>query len=293
MHSNKKIFLIGVNYKSDKESIRFIKSLKKASTKINIDIAIVDNTERQDSSEYFNEVYSQHPDILCIKPKSNIGYFGGARLGLEMYMKNKMDYPDLIIVCNVDIYINQYDFFERLIQKDIGNDVGIIAPSIFSTRLKRDKNPKIINRPSYGKMYFYKLVFKIYVLQTLYLLVYLLKNNFSIFLKKMFFFKEIINRNLRNNELHLRENIYAPHGSFIIFTKHYFLKGGTLDFPCFLFNEEIFVAETSRSLKLKVVYENDIIIIDDEHASTGIIRSRKIAKYFSTSTTYVANKYFS
>ena len=88
------------------------------------------------------------------------------------------------------------------------------------------------------------------------------------------------------------KNIYAPHGSFIIFTKFYFLNGGNLKYPCFLFNEEVFVAETVLKLNLKVIYDNQLIVYDNEHVSTGTFRSKIIANYVAISSKYVAEEYF-
>ena len=52
-----------------------------------------------------------------------------------------------------------------------------------------------------------------------------------------------------------RQPVYAPHGSMIVFHRRYFVEGGSLAHPVFLFNEEINVAEQCRRLRLPVLFE--------------------------------------
>ena len=95
------------------------------------------------------------------------------------------------------------------------------------------------------------------------------------------------------NTNHKRRNIYAPHGSCIIFHKNYFEKGGNLKHISFLFGEEIFVAETLLKLKLEAWYEPALIVSDYEHASTGFFYSSKIAGYMKQSTIDIIGNYYS
>ena len=68
---------------------------------------------------------------------------------------------------------------------------------------------------------------------------------------------------------HERGEIYAGHGSFIILTKAYFERCGKIDYPVFLFCEEIWLAEKCRQAGLKVVYDPRMTIYDSEHVSIG------------------------
>jgi GT2 family glycosyltransferase len=87
--------------------------------------------------------------------------------------------------------------------------------------------------------------------------------------------------------------IYASHGSCMVFSRRYFASGGSIEYPVFLFGEEIFVAETARQLGLSVVHCPQLWVFDKEHASTGgVTRSRKVAGYMNEATQYLAQKYF-
>ena len=51
------------------------------------------------------------------------------------------------------------------------------------------------------------------------------------------------------------KDVYAGHGSFIILTKYYLSKVGIVNYPVFLFCEEIYLAEMCRINNLLVRYE--------------------------------------
>ena len=70
-------------------------------------------------------------------------------------------------------------------------------------------------------------------------------------------------------ETHPAGEIYGGHGSFIILTKRYFERCGVIDYPVFLFCEEIWLGEQCRKAGLKVMYEPTLKVSDAEHASTG------------------------
>jgi hypothetical protein len=63
--------------------------------------------------------------------------------------------------------------------------------------------------------------------------------------------------------------IYAGHGSLIILTNEYFKRCGKIDYPVFLFCEEIYLAEMCQKTGLSVEYVPTIKVTDSEHASTS------------------------
>lgn len=288
MNQKHTICLIVINYNSDNEVLKLINNVEANKMTSNLDILIVDNSDVTNEKNLLNDIIKENKKINYLKSKKNIGYFGGARLGLNYYREKKGNDPDFLIISNADITFKDNTIIKKLNNYNYDNDIGVIAPSIISARLKRDKNPKIVRRPKNYIMHFYKLFFRSQLFQNFYILIHIIKS------KVLVFFQEfVLNKKIESNKrLFSLKNIYAPHGSIIIFTKNYFNKGGTLDYPCFLFNEEVFIAETIRSINLRVVYDNEIKIFDDEHITTGLFRSKKIAKYVAHSSMYIANKYF-
>jgi len=135
-------------------------------------------------------------------------------------------------------------------------------------------------------MFFYKVIFGNYYLQVCYEVLSFLKNGL----------KAAGRNRLANPEGGKQNNeapaIYAPHGSCMIFNRRYFTAGGSFEYSIFLFGEEIFVAETTRKLGLLIVHCPRLWVLDHEHASTGTIRSRKVAGYMKDATDYLVEHYF-
>ena len=65
-----------------------------------------------------------------------------------------------------------------------------------------------------------------------------------------------------------------------------------MEYPSFLFGEEVFVAETARQIGLRVIYHPGLRLSHDDHSSTGLVRSRRLAGLVRASASYIADRYF-
>ena len=176
--------------------------------------------------------------------EDNPGYFGAIKRLMQQVDVNNYDYS---IISNVDLMLEE-DFFQKLADYICSEDTGWIAPQIWSNLEERDRNPKVLNRYSLKKLQILRTFYQFPILDTLYT---------STFYKK------------KKYESHQAGQIYAGHGSFIILTCRFFELCGKIDYPVFLFCEEIYLAEMCRKAGLKVLYEPSLIVKDTEHASTG------------------------
>ena len=176
--------------------------------------------------------------------EDNPGYFGGIKRAMQAVDVENYDY---CIVSNVDLTVDE-DFFMKLSAYDCSEDTGWIAPQIWSHLEERDRNPKILSRYSLRKLQILRTFYQFPILDTLYTKTFYRKKKF---------------------ESHPAGQIYAGHGSFIILTRQYFERCGKIDYPVFLFCEEIYLAEQCQKASLKVMYVPDIKVTDTEHASTG------------------------
>ena len=176
--------------------------------------------------------------------EDNPGYFGAIKRLMQQV--NAKDY-DYSIISNVDLMLEE-NFFQKLADYNCSEDTGWIAPQIWSNLEERDRNPKVLNRYSLKKLQILRTFYQFPILDTLYT---------STFYKK------------KKYESHQAGQIYAGHGSFIILTRRFFELCGKIDYPVFLFCEEIYLAEMCRKAGLKVLYEPSLIVKDTEHASTG------------------------
>jgi GT2 family glycosyltransferase len=179
----------------------------------------------------------------------NPGYFGAIKRLMQTHDPTAYDYS---IISNVDLILEE-DFFLRLAAYPCSDNTGWIAPQIWSGLEERDRNPKVLNRYSLKKLQILRTFYQFPILDTLYT---------STFYKK------------KKYESHQAGQIYAGHGSFIILTRRFFESCGEVDYPVFLFCEEIYLAELCRKAGLIVYYEPSISVKDTEHASTGRMSHR-------------------
>lgn len=263
----KKIGLYCVTYKSYKEVESFLCSLDNMSyvTNIDLDVFVCDNTEQNVLAIDYQPINYK---LSVTTLNKNIGYFGGITTLMSQFSPYIYDY---VIISNVDLSLGE-DFFEQLINLQIEDNIGWIAPRIYSKSEQRDKNPKIINRYNKRKLSILKYMFRYHWLYNLY--------THSVYKRK------------KMQKFHMM-NIYAGHGSFIILTKEFFNKCGIINYPVFLFCEEIYLGEQCLNNNLKVRYTPCLMVYDSEHVSTSEFKSRQYCRYNYLAISYILNKYYS
>lgn len=293
-----RVAIIGVTYESDDAVQVFMKSLREASVKghdrswrVDWTTLVVDNTEREDSSFLAEVLHNHDPGAILVKAPTNLGYFGGARLGLRRYLESA-GIPDWLVISNVDVEIDLHTFLEVLPKLTRSGDIGVIAPSVWSNTHNRDWNPKMVRRPSRRRMHLYKTLFASRVGLSLFEFGSRIKSLILPWRSKVL---------LASSHEHLLghlssgvewQKIYAPHGACLAFSSSYFEAGGDLEYPGFLFGEEVFVAETARALGLQVAYVPTLRVSSRDHVSTGVIRSREMARHIRESASLIFELYF-
>jgi len=290
------IVVVAVTYESDDAALKFVRNVSAVSENECVNIVIVDNTERDDSRAFFDRLRIENPSILCAKPEANLGYFGGVNYGFQEYLKSGQGF-EWVIVSNVDIEFKDEGFLARLREMEGLEGLGVVAPSIWSNKSLHDQNPKLLDRPSKRKMGFYRLMYQNFITMNLYGLLALVKNVLKYLLKNRLLPRlQGARKAHRTREAHVRPNgwrsIYAPQGACMVFSRRFFDRGGSLDYPMFLFYEEIFVAETARRLGLSIIYNPGLRVFHEDHLSTGLFRSRKMGSYVSRSVNYIVDAYF-
>jgi GT2 family glycosyltransferase len=282
MTQNNTVVILGVIYNSYPETIRFIESIEHCFDK-EVKLILVDNSETT-PDPFFIEKIQNRNFITYLKEEKNSGYFHGAKSGLTNYLGNNPVIPQWVIVCNIDITFNTPLLSEKLVTYENIPDLGVIAPAILSSQWKTDYNPFRKSRIPLKKLIFYRIIYSNFLLHNGYQVIHYVKR-----ILKLIFLKKPTNKKSDVNQV---GNIYAPHGSCIIFNKNYFDRGGTLDHISFLFGEEIFVGETVKKLGLNVMYFPDIIVRHYEHSSIGNFISRKINRFYRQSIVNIIDNYY-
>lgn len=198
----------------------------------------------------------------------NPGYFGAVKKLMQDVNVAGYDYA---IVSNVDLTLAE-DFFINLAAYNCPEDTGWIAPRIWSQLEGRDRNPQRLARPTRRKMQILKAFYQYPLLDTIY--------------------HHTAYRRKKYNTQAEPGTIYAGHGSLIILTKHYLQKCGKIDYPIFLFCEELFLAENCRQAGLTVRYEPSIQVNDKEHVSIGKMPHSVYCQHNLKAMNYIIKKFF-
>lgn len=267
------ILYIIVNYNSADDTLRYLKSIKKSQQNIEqlkLDIILVDNSTNK--SLKLRKSLSLLDLNLKIIDSGNVGYFGAFKVALERVGYVRILQYDHVIISNVDLQLPR-DFFIKLSEIKFGTEIGALAPSILSICRNNDLNPKIDKKPKKTKIILNIILFKFPFLFKLYAKLSELKTKH----------KKISNGS---------RIIYAPHGSFIIFNKIFFNRGAIIDYPVFLFGEEMYVAEIMRQVNLKILYTPAIKIFDFDHGATSKENSSFIATEHRKALVYILKKYY-
>lgn len=201
-------------------------------------------------------------------PTNNPGYFGAIR---QLMINNDPSNYDYVIISNVDVTVEE-DFFIKLADYECSTTIGWVAPQIWSELEQRDRNPGVISRYTKRKLQIHKLFYKYPFLERLYI--------YTFYRSKKY-------------QQHPEGDIYAGHGSFIILTRQYFSLCGIINYPLFLYGEELYLAECCRQQQLRVVYFPSIKVYDNEHVSTGKMPSSTKCHYEYKAIQFILNRYYS
>jgi GT2 family glycosyltransferase len=244
----------------------------------NAEVLIIDNSPEEKCNQLID--IHETAQIWCVEPHENLGYFGGARYGLEYYCKNH-ELPNWIIVSNADMEMNDPDFFRILGEVILPADTAVVAPSIRSGTYGKDLNPHLRKSPSGLRIFVWKRIFTRRLLFHAWLLGSQVKKSFTQF-----------RRVIGNVDQELpRRRIYSPHGSFIIFTKRFFEAGGHLNYRCFLYYEELFVAEEVARLGMTIAYVPALKVVHEEKIGIAKSISRENYRHIAAGAQFWSNYY--
>mgnify|MGYP000489227649 CR=1 FL=1 len=107
-------------------------------------------------------------------------------------------------------------------------------------------------------------------------------------------FKETIEKFLKKQNSTIKapiKNIYAPHGAMFIFKNIEFFKN-LKEFPCFLFGEEIFIAEEAAKNKVTIDYIPELKVFDVRHASINLLSNKFKRELYYSSINYLLKEYY-
>jgi len=272
-----KVLITCVCYNNFSDALGYIASLS-------ISLAISPNVEKLDlylvnngvafTPEQLTEISTTDLfDVIVVENQANNGYFPGCLTGYKQSLAAKQ-YYDAMLVSNVDLEVAD-DFFSQLVllNSNYLRAPVIIAPSILSLAENKDRNPKVKSRFSKKQMQKYLFLYAIPYLHSFY--------------KKTVYKSKPSSVKMPNGS-----TIYAPHGSFIVFLGSAKYWQNMLEYPVFLFGEEIYIGEQASKYDIPVKYHAELKVIDSDHASTGKENEGFIRKHNFKAISYLFNRYW-
>lgn len=267
----KKILIVCVNYNSYDHLQGYLHSIEIAKSNCDnciVDVYVADNSTSKQPIET-NEYKHINIKIYLFE---NLGYLGGASAIINNEIKNIENY-DFVIISNVDVLLTN-DFFNELINSYLDNDVAWISPRRISTTKKIILRVEKKTRPSKMKIQLACFLYKFPILK-----IIQSKITWNKYIKK-------------SSKPLLKEEIYVGCGSIIILTKIFFIHYKHIEYPIFLYGEELFLAELIYKKKLKVIYSPNIIVLNEGEVSTKKNSISQTCKYQYQAITYIKNQFF-
>jgi len=258
------VLIITVNFRQAECTRQFLYSASRLAIFASCNVLIVDNNSQDGSISRIRQTISELRNVEVLPSLQNRGYFGAARWALDKYLERHC-LPGWVAVCNNDIEFDDPLFLAKLSEKDVAS-AGVIAPSIISGLTGRDANPSIRERPSPFRMLRYRLWLANYYAMWL-------KQWLSPSVRKI---RHSLSRHTPASTHFVSQPIYAPHGSFVIFSRKFFEAGGFIDDGFFLYAEELSIAEMALRLRLPVIHDPTLRVRHKEGCSTGRMLSRDI-----------------
>ena len=271
--------IITVNFQHADSAVRFLDSASRLEEFGRCHVLVVDNDSADDSIYRIRRAVYGFGNIELLESWHNRGYFGAASWALRHYLV-RHNVPDWVIVCNHDVAFDDPEFLVRLLKKEPAAS-GVIAPSIISGLTGLDANPSIRNRPGSFRMWRYRVWLGNYYAMWL-------KQWLSPAIRKA---RHKFSQRTPSAGEGVNSLIYAPHGSFLIFSRKFFEAGGFIDDGFFLYAEEFSVAEMCRRLQLPVIHDKELRVWHKEGQSTGRMLSRRVYHHQKNGFAYASRRY--
>jgi glycosyltransferase involved in cell wall biosynthesis len=253
-----------------------------------LSIAIVDNASTDNSVERLRDVISPLPNVRLLAASEWLGYFGAAQWAIDTCQTERGAPFDWVIVSNNDVIIENRHLLELILDSDSRN-VGVIAPSTRSLKSGLDQNPFMEIRPDRWRMWQLRLWLASY--RVALVRDWLSRHAVRPMRRR---YRAARSRFMpTSTSVTGRRYIYAPHGTFLIFSPRFFVEGGFLDSTCGLCREEIMVAEMCRRLHLPVLYEPALEVLHNEHSTVGSSLTRSMYEFHRKALTHISSRYMS
>ena len=256
-----KVNIVTVSYRNHGDTRAFLDSLATVRGFQECNVTVVNNAvDSEDLAELDEIAASFGGSVTMVNSVENLYYWGGANsviLGLVDSGGCRVD-SDWIIICNNDVLFTDSRFLEKLCSYDT-SEHGVIAPSIISLANGRDQNPFLRKPPGMLRLLKGRLLYSGFHVARMFLAMRQVADPV----------RQWMNRRQVTGGARGREDIYAPHGAFVVFSRRYFECGGWLDTTVPMYTEEITTGAIAEQIGVPVRYCPDLQVHHRRHATTG------------------------
>lgn len=248
-----KTLILAVNYRSYDFVPAFFASIENAAKQAPHEEVVVAIGDTTDTGYHDISLHSDNVRFMFFGYHENLGYLGCCQkmmcdMGIEFL--SQFDY---IAISNVDLQLDK-DFFSALSLRS-PEDSAWIAPSIYTPSRGTFENPFLRVRPGLSSFLKWKIMYWNPVLYGI-------------------FEKIVYSRRRHHSQSFHDEDIYAGHGSFMLLTKRFLSAQRSLQFPSFMYGEEIYLAELVRKHGLKVRFCPELKIVNIGSVSISLLGNK-------------------
>ena len=263
----KHIAIYCVNYNSYEYLDRYLASIdtsaKMAKEQLHVTVIVADNSTPAQHVSYIPQSFT----LKLMATGKNLGYFGAVRKAMQEVSPQHFCYS---VISNVDMTLD-IGFFRQLLASPSCQNVGWIAPAIISEHDGCDMNPQATTRYTLSKLRILKFLYDHPVLNELY---------------------ESTLHQVKRKQSVVAGPVYAGHGSCIILTQEYFHRCGIINYPVFLYGEEIYLGENCVRNKLTTIYVPSIQVHDIGKATTGKMKRDFYYKCNAEAIAYIIRTFY-
>lgn len=271
----KRLLITVINYSNEEEVLNYAKIIAKQTISSKISLVIINNKE---SPEPKVDLGSELKKIdLCIElydPKENLGYLNGSLYGYRKYTDKYEIIPEWLVISNTDIEIDSNSFFEELLSKSYEEDIGCLAPSVYSPSKKSYENPQYIKRCSLSKI------------------------NRLIWIHERpviaFIYSELAKIKAKSLKVTKKSSqyVYSAHGCFFALRNDFIEEIKNNNYEGFLYSEEVYISENILLNQKKCFYDARLEVIHHENSVTGLLGIKKRSKFIANSLKYIRNEFY-
>lgn len=267
-----KIVTIILHYNDAELTINYINNLLKLDWKdYQHNIIIVDNNSPDGSGQILKNQFHNKRNIAVLQSKENIGFAKGNNIGID-YAKKIFD-PDLYIISNDDIVIEDENFPNKLVDEYINSKFAVWGPDVYSTKRMAHQSPlreKYLDIEELEKN-IYDIDKKIRLLH----IIDKLKAYNSI--RKI---KKRLYKGKEDDMYKVKQYGVVLQGAFFVLSKEYIDCYPDGLYPeTFLYMEEDALNYRCKRSDLKVVYDPNVQVKHLEGVSTSKVLTDRCKKY--------------